>query len=225
MASPTTRVRSTSRPVGATAAAQATTIATSLNTPAAPGPGDGGSFGNLGGGVTVVPGPRTGTFVISFAATALTNQALPSLSRTSATRLAPLRATLADDGSVWVNSWRNGGVDAGLSPVQDLGNGIFTSQGSMSSGVIPTIGNKNTGKWYVTPDTQYLFLQYPAGLVSALVPNLTTDTVAQGLLQSIVGANLTVTLDPCGLVGVLGLFCTAAGASIPPAFLGICGIL
>ena len=113
-----------------------------------------------------------------------------------------LATTVADDGTLH-NAWRNGGVDAGISPVTSLGNGIFTSQGMMASGDIPTIGQRNTGKWYTAPDVQYLFLHYPAGLVSALVPGLSTAFVAQGLLQSIVGANLTVTLDPCGLLGIL----------------------
>ena len=74
------------------------------------------------------------------------------------------------------------------------------------------------------PDTQYVMVQYPADLVSALVPSLATATLIQGLLQAIIGPNLTVTLDPCGLVGMLGLLCTMANASIPPAFLGICGL-
>ena len=53
--------------------ARATAIETSLNTPVAPGPPpDGGSFGNLGGGVSVFP-LTLNTFVISFAATALAN--------------------------------------------------------------------------------------------------------------------------------------------------------
>jgi len=200
-------------------------IATSLNTPVAPPPPpDGGTFGNLGGGVSVVAGPRPGTYVISFAATALANQSLPSLSALAADQTGALATTVADDGALR-NAWRNGGPDAGLSPVTDLGQGIFTSSGVMASGNIPAFATNPTGKWFITPDTQYLFLQYPAGLVSALVPNLATDFAAQGLLQAIVGANLTVTLDPCGLVGILGLFCTAAGASIPPAFLGICGLL
>ena len=196
--------------------ASAATIAAALN--AAP------VFGGLGGGVVVTAGALPGQFTVSFAATALANQALPSLSALAADQTGALATTVADDGSLH-NAWRNGGVDPGISPVSSLGNGIFTSQGMMASGDIPVIGQKNSGKWFTTPDVQYLFLHYPADLVTALVPGLSTAFVAQGLLQSIVGPNLTVTLDPCGLLGILGLFCTAASASIPPAFLGICGLL
>ena len=196
--------------------ASAATIAAALNAPAV--------FGGLGGGVAVTAGALPGQFTVSFATTALANQALPSLSALAADQTGALATTLADDGSLH-NAWRNGGVDPGLSPVSSLGNGIFTSQGMMASGDIPVIGQKNSGKWYTTPDVQYLFLHYPADLVTALVPGLSTAFVAQGLLQSIVGPNLTVTLDPCGVLGILGLFCTAAASSIPPAFLGICGLL
>ncbi len=202
-----------------------TIIATSLNTAVAPsGPGDGGSFGNLGGGVSVVAGPNPGSFVISFAGTALANQPLPTLDALLANQTGALATTVADDGSMW-NATRVGGVDPSIAPIHDFGNGVFVSSGVMSSGNIPTPTHVPAGHVNYVPDTQYVMVQYPAGLASALVPNLATDTLAQGLLQSIIGANLSVTLDPCGLVGMLGVFCTAANASIPPMFSGICGIL
>ena len=214
---------------GATPALQAATIADALNLPTGPVVPPDAPFGLLGGNVAVTPGPSAGTFVIDFATAGtppgnISDLALPALAAPAADQTGALATTPADNGSL-SNAWRNGGVDAGISPVTSLGNGVFTSSGLMASGDIPIIGQKNVGKWFTSPDVQYLFLQYPADLVSALVPGLGSATVAQALLQAIVGPNLTVTLDPCGLLGILGLFCTAASASIPPAFLGICGLL
>ena len=164
-----------------------------------------------------------GDYNISFGG-AFATQSLPSLSIPAASVTGSLATTVLDDGSLW-NALRNGGDDAALNPIIDLGQGIYTSSGTMNSGGIPLVGAKTTGKASFVGDTQYLFLQYPAGLVTALAPNLATDFTAAGLLQSIVGANLTVNTDTCGVLGVLALFCTAASGSIPATLAPICGLI
>jgi hypothetical protein len=100
--------------------ANAAAIAAALNDPTA--------FGAVGGGVAVTAGSLPGTFTVDFSATALANQGLPSLNAPEADQTGALATTPADDGSLY-NAWRNGGVDAGISPVTSLGSGIFTSSG------------------------------------------------------------------------------------------------
>jgi hypothetical protein len=199
--------------------ASAASIASALNT----------AFAAVGGGVSVTgtdfnAGTATnGDYTIDFGG-AFTDSPLPSLYVDAASTTGDLATTVLDDGSIW-NATRNGGVDPSITPITDLGQGVYTSSGVMSSGAIPAPGAKTTGKWKYVPDTQYLFLQYPVALVDAASPGLSGNTTAQGILQSIIGTNLTVTTDQCGLLGILALFCSAASAQIPPAFLGICGLL
>ena len=96
---------------------------------------------------------------------AFTDQSLPSL--TVASQTGTLPTSLLDDGSVW-NGTRTGGVDPGIAPVSDLGNGIIASTGIMSSGPAGgvfnplTLKTTNTGKSSFYPDTQYTFIQYPS---------------------------------------------------------------
>jgi hypothetical protein len=173
---------------------------------------------------------------------AFTGQRLPSLSVLGTT--APLLDTVTSDGSIW-NADKFGGIDASIAPISDLGGSgtslvagsadVYVSQGTMSSGNIPAIVNgtttKPTGKWFSRNDTQFLFLHFPANLVYALspgfVPPVTDPNVlfAQTLLGGLVGPNLSVTTDPCGLLGVLALFCNATPSAIPPSFTGICGLV
>jgi hypothetical protein len=211
--------------------ADATTIQNALNSL--------GAFGQLGGGVSVagtnLAAGVNGDYLITIGG-ALTGQRLPGLSVVGTT--APLLTTVTSDGSMW-NADKFGGIDASIAPIADLGGtgtslvagtqDIYVIQGTMSSGNIPAIvpatTTKPTGKWFSRNDTQFLNLHYPAGLVLALSPTLPTNVIAQGLLQSIIGPNLTVTTDPCGVLGVLALFCKATPSAIPPSFTGICGLL
>jgi len=184
-------------------------------------------------GAAMVPGTSNGVFTIN--ETSLNVQiatvlrggvipalpALPPLSANATDQSAGLNAALLDDGSITAGL-RYGGPDPAVDPVVDFGNGVYVVQGVYSSGPIPAPGGKNVGKTSFAPDAQSLFLQYPVTAVNLTGPNV---GIAAGLLQSIIGANLTVTTDSCDVLGVLGLFCGAASASIPPAFAGICGLL
>jgi hypothetical protein len=192
-----------------------------------------GSPANVAG--TDLAAGVNGDYSITFGG-AFTGQRLPGLSVVGTT--APLLDTVTSDGSIW-NADKFGGIDASIAPIADLGStgtslvagqgDIYVVQGTMSSGNIPAIvpatTTKPTGKWFSRNDTQFLGLHYPANLVYALSPTLPTNVIAQGLLQSIVGPNLLVTTDACGVLGILALFCKATPSAIPPSFTGICGLL
>jgi hypothetical protein len=211
--------------------ASAATIATALQTAFALTPGGGGISVS---GTTMSPGATNGSFLVNMTsvnagiATALGNPygngripALPPLSALPTNQSAGLQAAQLDDGSL-SSGLRYGGVDPSLDPVVDFGNNVFVAQGLYSSGPIPGPLLKNTGKTSFAPDSQALFLQYPASVVDLSGVGVPTALL---LLQAAIGPNLTITTDVCDVLGVLDLFCGAASASIPPTFLGICALL
>jgi len=190
-----------------------------------------------GAGITVtgsamVPGTSNGSFVINDSSMAVaipvalalpipSLPALPPLSALATDQSLGLQAAQLDDGSITAGL-RYGGVDPAIDPIVDFGNGVYVAQGIYSSGPLPAVGLKNIGKTSFPATEQALFLQYPVSAVNLTGPNV---PIALGLLGSIVGPNLPITSDSCDVLGVLGLFCGAASASIPPAFAGICGLL
>jgi len=132
-----------------------------------------------------------------------------------------LATTLVDDGSLW-NGSRFGGTDPGIAPVSILPQGIISVNGVMANGPQPTTG----GKAQYVPDTQVTALGFPAALVTAVAPRLgTADPGIVGTttaLAGLIGAPLAAVNDPCGLGGLLALFCTAESALIPATFSPLC---
>jgi hypothetical protein len=195
----------------------AATIAASLNA----------VYALLGGpwsvsGTNFAAGTVDGQYLIT-AGGAFTGQSVPDIGVKDGSITGNLAVTTLDDGSVW-NSFRNGGIDAGINVISDLGNaglgGIYAASGVMSSGDIPALTLKTTGKANFQNDTQFLFLHYPVGIVDALVPGLAGMGATAGVLSAITG--LAVTTDQCDLLGLLALFCTATPSQIPPSFAPIC---
>jgi len=132
-----------------------------------------------------------------------------------------LATTLVDDGSLW-NGSRFGGTDPGIAPVSILPQGIISVNGVMSNGPVATPG----GKAQYAPDTQVTALGFPAILVTTVAPRLGTAdagiVATTGALAGLVGAPIGAVNDPCGLGGLLALFCTAESSLIPASFAGLC---
>ena len=210
----------------ATAAAVKTAIDTGFQTPIPIGPV-----------ATVTANANPGDFNIDFGG-ALAHQGLPLLSAGSQT--GTLATTVLDDGSMW-NSTLMGGVDPGVSPVSDLGNGILTATGIMSSGVVGGAANvaavpefvapgfpnngKNLGKSTFVQDTQMTFIQYPAAIVAGIAPHLSPTNPAVPVLAGITGLTATQVGEACGLGGLLAIFCVEDAAVIPATFAGLCGAI
>jgi len=148
-----------------------------------------------------------------------------------------LSTTVLDDGSIW-NSGTMGGINPSKSPVDDLGNGIVTATGVMSSGPVggvanltstvvggKIIGGTNTGKATFVPDTQFTFIQYPASLIPLVAPHLSPANPAVPVLAAIVGLTAAQVGEACGLGGLLAIFCVADAAVIPSTFSGLCAAI
>ena len=164
-----------------------------------------------------------GEYTITAAGAIAAAPSLPAFSIPEADVTGTLATTVLDDGGIW-NSRRNGGNNAGIGVISDLGQGIFSAQGVMSSGTIPTPPLKTLGKALFQNDTQFLFLHYPAGTPLLFVPDLETNAgyaPLVGVLQAI-APKITVGQDSCDVLGLLALFCFATPGQIPPSFSGIC---
>jgi hypothetical protein len=223
--------------------ATAATVATAINAGA-------GWGGIVGPGATVtavtpLPSVAASDYTINFGG-AFAGRALPLLGTTKPNPLPPpatietqqgnLKTTLVDDGSIW-NGTTSGGVNPSKSPISDLGNGILTSTGIMSSGPVggvanltsttlggKIIGGTNTGKSTFVEDTQYTFIEYPPSLVAAINPNLAANG-ALPILAAITGLSTASLGDFCGLGGLLVIFCVEDAAVIPSTFAGLCGAI
>ena len=169
-------------------------------------------------GTNFVAGSTDGNYLITFGGTLAGGAPIMTIPDTQTGTLA---TTLVDDGSLW-NGSRFGGTNPGIQPVSILPQGIVSVNGVMANGPQPTTG----GKAQYVPDTQLTALGFPAGLVTAVAPRLgTTDPGilgTTGALAGLIGAPLAAVNDPCGLGGLLALFCTAESALIPATFAPLC---
>lgn len=202
-------------------------VASALNTAFAAGGGAGTVTGT-----DFVGGTTNGNYTITFSGpvfqgVAATGHNVPLL--TVGTQTLSLATTLLDDGAPYQGT-RTGGVDPGISPVSDLGNGIFTSTGVMSSGPVGGVTNPitlktaNTGKSSFFQDTQYTAIVYPSSVVTAVAPNLASSP-ALPILAAITGLTAGQLGDNCSLGGLLAVFCSADAAVIPATFSGLCGAI
>ena len=169
-------------------------------------------------GTDFVAGATNGDYTLTFGGSLAGGAPIMTI---GATQTGTLATTLLDDGSLW-NGTRFGGVDPGIAPVSMLPQGIVSVNGVMSNGPVPTPG----GKSQYAPDTQVTALGFPAILVSTVAPRLGTNDPGilgtTGALAGLVGAPLAAVNDPCGLGGLLALFCTAEASLIPASFAGLC---
>jgi hypothetical protein len=191
-------------------------------------------------GTDFVAGTTDGNYIIEFNGV-FTGSTTPTLSVPTGTTTGTLATTVLSDGSIWTGT-RFGGPDPSNSPISHLGNfppdnvhpqgpynGIYTASGVMSSGVRGGIAGKNTGKANIVPDTQFVFVQYPALIETTVAPRIGTGDAAMlatlGVLGAITGLDVATLNRNCGAAGLLALFCYSQPAIIPPTFAGLCGAI
>jgi hypothetical protein len=174
-------------------------------------------------GTNFVANAVNGDYVIEFGG-ALAGANLGPLTVVDGSVSGTLATTVLDDGSIW-NGTRYGGVNPDIGVVIEHGPGVFSALGIMSTGPIPSVGEKTTGKWYAAPEAQFLVGQYPVSLVDTLAPTLATNVIAQGIMQTLVGPSLTVTTDQCGLLGLFVIACNTSSWRLPATFDGLCAVL
>ncbi|HET9727948.1 MAG TPA: hypothetical protein VFR41_00930, partial [Acidimicrobiia bacterium] len=172
-------------------------------------------------GTDTVPGTTNGDYLIDFGGP-FTGFAVPQLFVKPDSVTGSLATTPLDDGSIF-NGKRFGSFDPSISPIRDLGNGIVTASGIMSSG--PTDGvNGRTGSANFVDDTQFLYLQYPSSAVTTFAPNFATDTLAQQILTILTGLSTSELTDDCSYAGMLVVLCNTDQGSIQPGALSaLCG--
>jgi len=164
-------------------------------------------------------GDYTITFQNGAANIGLPDLALP----TPTTVTGDLATTMLDDGGLQ-NAKRAGGVDPSISPISDVGNGVYAATGVFSGGPVGGVAGKNTGKAGFFQDTQFTFIQYPSALVTAINANLANNG-ALPILAAITGLTTVQLGNNCGLGGLLAVFCVANSAVIPATFAGLCGAI
>ena len=135
-----------------------------------------------------------------------------------------LSTTMLDDGSIW-NGTRFGGIDPAIGVVSVLPQGIVAVNGVMSSGPVAS----PVGKSNYVPDVEMTLVSYPTQLVSSVAPLLgTADPEIVGTtsaLAGMIGAPLVATNDPCGIAGLLAMYCIADFDRIPASVAPICPAL
>jgi hypothetical protein len=126
---------------------------------------------------------------------------------------------MVDDGSIW-NGTRFGGIDPSISPISDLGRGVFTV-----SGVMKDSHNRFLAPSRAVPDTQFLFVNYPAALVtSMLAPNLASSP-ALPAVSALTGVPVAVLGDSCSVGGLLAILCGIEPWSVPATFSALCPLI
>jgi hypothetical protein len=124
------------------------------------------------------------------------------------TPLTPDNAIIAT--ANFANSAQVGGTDPGASIVASPAPGVYEGGWAFSH---RKLGN--------TDDTQALFVSYPAGVVPDLSGPGVALLIASGVLQTIAPL-FTINTDPCGVVGLLALFCEQNANGLGPDFAGFC---
>jgi len=129
---------------------------------------------------------------------------------TQVSTLTPDNHRLFAGGTSFSNSTDVGGTDPGHTVIASQGPGVY-SLGWAFSGT----------KAGLLPDTQALSVMYP----QALVPDLSgIGPATLAILQVALGTAVTVDTSRCGVVGLIGLFCSADPNGLGPDLAGLCGL-
>jgi len=158
-----------------------------------------------------------GNYTVTFSGPGVTAGGPPILAIKD-TQTGVLADSILDDGSAW-NGLRAGGGNPAITPVADLGHGVYTAQGVFSS----------SGKAQNAPNKQLLVGSFPQALIDGATganPNYSASlavAAALPILSAIAG--ISIPQQPCALGGLLVLFCAAQPDLIPATFSGLCGAL
>jgi hypothetical protein len=146
----------------------------------------------------------------------LGNQNLSSMNVVSANTITQVSTITPDNkvlfagGTAWGGSTQTGGPNPGAAIVSSPGPGVYSIGWAFST-------RKSTN----IVDTQALGVLYP----EALVPDLTGISPATvAIIGAILGSALPVDTSRCGVIGLLGLFCSADENALGPDLAGICAL-